>query len=642
MQEDPTTARIAAWLRKVSTLARSRPRAGYWLLVAAAIAAGGALHSPALRGSLLGDDWDHYAMYAGVYPVHRGPLDLYDFVRNDAGERHALLASGRFPWWTSPNIHLGVLRPVASALIDFDFRVLDGQHHPNRAHWHSLLWWVLLVAGVAAALPMALPRGVAALAVWLYAVDDASALPVAWSANRSELVAITFITWALWARLSLRTRGLRAGLWLAPLFVALGLLSGEHALGPLAYIGALELIAGDGDLRKRIAGLAPFALLALAYVGVRAALGYGVAGSSFYIDPLGEPLRYVKACAERLPLLLGDLAFGYAAEWKYWPPPFMKTLLDHHLLPARWLTLEHVGRIQQVLGLVAVALLFVALRALARRRARPASSSGETEAPPSLYWLLWGGFVALIPTCGTLPMSRLTIAAAIGIDAALAWLLWALVQRLRRPAGALRRLPEIGLATLIVAIHGVHSASHTREDSTTYALRSHLEEAWVLGADLPARDASNLTVFLVAAEDWASQFAIPFVRRLHGLSLPASVELLSADSESPHELVRAAPNVLEVFLPRHIAFSRFLTSVYRHEGLPFRSGDRFSCARFDVEILEAHDGEPDHLRFSFPEELDDPRYVFLYPAGSGMIHLTMPPVGGRFRLPPPAWPFAGR
>jgi hypothetical protein len=133
---------------------------------------------------------------------------------------------------------------------------------------------------------------------------------------------------------------------------------------------------------------------------------------------------------------------------------------------------------------------------------------------------------------------------------------------------------------------------------------------------------------------------IPFVRHLHGLAMPASVELLSAASDSPHELVRIAPNVLDVFVPRPIVGSRFLTSVYRHEDLPFRAGDRLSCSRFDVEVIDARGGEPSHLRFSFPLTLDDPRYVFLYPADSGMIRLTIPPVGGRFRLPPPVWPFA--
>jgi hypothetical protein len=641
MQEDPRTARIAAWLRRGFTFAASKPRASYWLFVATAMAVGVALRAPAVKGTHLADDWDHYAMSAGVYPVHRGPFDYYDFVRNDARERHALLASGRFPWWTSPNIHLGVLRPVASALIHFDFRFLDGAHHPNRMHWHSMLWWLVLVAGVAAALPMALPRGVAALAVCLYALDNAHTLPVAWSANRSELIAVAFITWALWAHLSLRTRGFRAGLWLSPLLVALGLLSGEHALGPLAYIGALELLGSEGTLRRRVAALVPFALLTLAYFAVRAALGYGVAGSSFYVDPMGEPLRYLKACAERLPLLLGDVMFGYPAEWKYWGTPFRTTILHHHLLPDSWLTLEHLALMQQLLGLVAAGLLFVVLRVLWRRRATSHVPGDPTEPPQSLHWLLWGGFLALVPTCGTLPMSRLTVAAAIGFDAALAWVLWSLLASQRRRLGLLRRVAALLLAALIVAIHGVHSASHAREDSSSYALRSHLEEAWVLGADVPGEHVGDLNVFLVAARDWASQFAFPFVRHLHGLPKAASVELLTAASDSPHELVRVAPNVLEVFLPRHLLGSRFLTSVYRHEDLPFKTGDRLSCARFDVEIVEAFGGEPTHLRFSFPDSLDDRRYVFLYPAVSGIIRLTMPPVGGRFRLPPPAWPFFG-
>jgi hypothetical protein len=217
-----------------------------------------------------------------------------------------------------------------------------------------------------------------------------------------------------------------------------------------------------------------------------------------------------------------------------------------------------------------------------------------------------------------------------------------MLQRLRRPVGMLRRLPAVLVASLIVAIHGVQAAGRSREDSTTYALRAHFEEAWVLGAELPTRNAADANVFLVAARDWASQFAIPFVRHLHGVGRLESVELLTAASESPHELIRVAPNVLEVFLPQRIAYSRFLTSVYRHEDEPFRSGDHFSCARFDVEIVDALDGEPNHLRFSFRRPLDDPRSIFLYPAGTGMIRLTMPPVGGRFRLPPPAWPFAGR
>src|SRR5581483_7462271 len=117
-----------------------------------------------------------------------------------------------------------------------------------------------------------------------------------------------------------------------------------------------------------------------------------------------------------------------------------------------------------------------------------------------------------------------------------------------------------------------------------------------------------------------------YVRRLRGLVVPASTELLTAASDSPHELVRVSPTVLDVLLPRPIPGARFLTSVYRHESLPFHTGDRLSCARFEVQIMDTSDGEPTHLRFSFPVTLDDPRYLFLYPEGSRMVQVAMPRV----------------
>ena len=174
-----------------------------------------------------------------------------------------------------------------------------------------------------------------------------------------------------------------------------------------------------------------------------------------------------------------------------------------------------------------------------------------------------------------------------------------------------------------------------------YSFRSVLEESWVLRAQLSDREVKGQNVMLIAARDWASEFAIPYVRHLHGLAMPASTELLSAASDSPHELVRVAPTVLDIVLPSPIVGTRFLTSVYRHESLPFHSGDRVVSPRFDVEVLEVSEGEPKHLRFRFPADLDDPRYVFLYPAGTGMVRLTMPRVGERSRLPPPAWPSIG-
>jgi hypothetical protein len=234
-------------------------------------------------------------------------------------------------------------------------------------------------------------------------------------------------------------------------------------------------------------------------------------------------------------------------------------------------------------------------------------------------------------------MSRLTVAAAIGFDAALAWLILFLVGKVRR-LGFVRSVAPALLLGLVVAVHVVHSAVRSFNEVAMYSFRSLLEESWVMRAQLSDHDVAGQNVMLIAARDWASEFAMPYVRHLHGRPTPASTELLSAASDSPHELVRVAPTVLDVVLPQPIVGSRFLTSVYRHERSPFRPGDRFSRPRFDVEVLETSEGEPTHLRFRFPLDLDDPRYVFLYPADAGMVRLTMPHVGERFRLPPPVWP----
>ena len=154
----------------------------YWAGVALAIALGLALRAPALHGSLLGDDWDHYAMVHGQYPVQRSALDLYNFAANTVAERRALCSRGRLPWWTDPGFHLAFLRPLSSALLLFDHTVL-GSAAPARHHWHSALWWAASLIASAGLLGRVLPRSVAFIAVLLYAADDAHTLPFAWNAR---------------------------------------------------------------------------------------------------------------------------------------------------------------------------------------------------------------------------------------------------------------------------------------------------------------------------------------------------------------------------------------------------------------------------------------------------------------------------
>src|ERR1700748_2175529 len=103
---------------------------GYWAWVACVIVIGVSLHWRAVDGAMLADDWDHYAMYARVYPVPRSRLDVFDFVSGSEAERAALLAAGRLPWWSDPQLQLSVLRPLSSALSYFDFSALGMARSP--------------------------------------------------------------------------------------------------------------------------------------------------------------------------------------------------------------------------------------------------------------------------------------------------------------------------------------------------------------------------------------------------------------------------------------------------------------------------------------------------------------------------------
>ena len=49
-----------------------------------------------MKARLLADDWEHYAIEKGVYPVKLPVWDMFNWVAGDA-ERAALRASGRLP-----------------------------------------------------------------------------------------------------------------------------------------------------------------------------------------------------------------------------------------------------------------------------------------------------------------------------------------------------------------------------------------------------------------------------------------------------------------------------------------------------------------------------------------------------------------
>src|SRR5215831_12568913 len=99
----------------------SRRGAAVWLVLGVLIVAGGAvMRLGALDTPLVADDFAQRAMLRGTYPVHRNPLDLYNFADGTTGDTQALMNGGSLPWWSHPHVKYAMLRPLSSALLWLD------------------------------------------------------------------------------------------------------------------------------------------------------------------------------------------------------------------------------------------------------------------------------------------------------------------------------------------------------------------------------------------------------------------------------------------------------------------------------------------------------------------------------------------
>lgn len=567
-------------------------------------------------------------MVRGVYPVARSPLDLFSVIADRPGERAALLRSGRLPWWSDPEIRISFLRPLASLSTYADYAWLGAARVPARGHWQSLLWWSLCLIAVAGMLERVLPRSIALLACVLFAVDDAHALPVAWSASRAELIGFASVIAALWAHIAWTQRPSRRSRVLAVLALSLGVLAGEHALALFTYVVAYSLIAAPGSMRQRLLGLAPFVLPVVVYFAIHAALGYGASGSSFYSDPFSDTARFAAALPGRVTQLLGDTVFGYTAEWWFGLPPWWTSVAKTG--PAHWLLHDDPHVLQLAVGVVAILIVLGGLWHAWRAQSDPVAAQ--------MRWLLAAALASLLPLCGTFAMTRLTVAPALGIDAWLAWIAIRAWQRLRTGGALGPRVVAATLGAAILLFHGVVIAQRTHEASDVYAAWSRNEEAWVDRARLGGHELTTRHAIVISANDIATQFSLPFIRYRHGKSMPASSQLLVPPAFRPIELARTAPNVLELRSTDPAGHPGFRNSAYRLESTDFLAGDRFTTPTFTVEVVAVNAGNPTSLRFTFEKDLEDASYLFLYPREEGLKPLELPPVGTRVQLPPPAAP----
>jgi hypothetical protein len=466
-----------------------------------------------------------------------------------------------------------------------------------------------------------LPQPVALLSTLLYAVDDGFIVPFAWVANRSQIIALAFIVWALW----FHARAERAGSWrlqtVVALLVTLGLCAGEHALTALPYVVVATLYRA-GPLWPRIRALLPLMLLVAVYMLVRAGMGYGIAGSGFYIDPLAEPLRYLFAFRERVAILLADLVFSIPCEWSQGAPmpSSLKRVLSLVSLPV---SAAPLGYLAAVPVMVAIVWLH-----------KSPGKLGEH----AIEWLVVGALVSLLPVGAVIAAGRMTPAPALGFNALAAFLVWRSTLTVLGAFGPMRRIQAAliavsvsGLALFIPARRSYHGAHYMN------GMTNH-ERRWVEQADFGVKSLAGRHVFVLAARDLGTQTAIPYILHAAGKPMPASARLLSPRGDETQLLTRVSVSSFELTYPQRSSSPVFAGSVYRSDTDVLRLGDKFVGPNFEISVLEIRLGEPTRVRFDFTASIDSDSFVFMVAGRSALSRLMMPPISEQIVIAPAGGP----
>jgi hypothetical protein len=593
-----------------------RARLFYWGIVVAMLGVGVVVRAPALRANLYADDWDHYAIEQGIYPVALPVWDMFNWVGARDAERDALLRSGRLPWWSSHDLQLSVFRPLASLQAHFDYAVLDGAHHPGLLHAHTLLWWFALLIGFAAVVQRVLPWPLAALSSALYALDDCFIMPYVWIANRSELVALALVVWALYFQLRHLDSGSLATRCAVAALVFAALCAGEHALAPLFYLFAVTLVCRQ-NVGSRARTLLPVVLIIATYIVVRAMLGYGVAGSGFYIDPVAEPLRYLRACCTRIPLLLGELLFSIPCEWSYGAPFPQTRLLLAIALPGS--EMDGTSPSFVAAGVVAGAACLAALWWLRRREGQ----YGER----AVTWLVAGALLSLLPLGGVMAQGRMTPAPAMGMDVLLAFLVWRAGSVVVTASQLWWRALALGMAVSVLYV-AVYLPGRRSYDGANYmAGTSNGERHWIEDADYGVDSLAGKHVLVLSARDLASQLSIPYIVHAAGRPMPETARVLSARGDKPQLFRRISERSFELIFAYPPRPESFTGSVYRSDADAMQVGDAFASPLFAVTVLEAASGQPMRLRFDFVRALDSPDLVFMVAERRRFTRFAVPAIG---------------
>jgi hypothetical protein len=575
----------------------SRPRADLWVIVVGTL-----LVCPSIPSGLAADDFVHELSLLGqaspIVGFRRFSLDLFRFASPDVNR--TLVNEGVLPWWIDPHVRFAFFRPLASATHLVDHLLFAD--NPVIMHVHTVIWHVLTLVAVRALYRAIFgPSWLATLALCLYTLDDARGSPVAWVANRNELIACALsmcvLTWHHRAR-----REARFG-WMAPIMLAAGMMASEGAIAITAYLFAYELCVTEDTFRTRMRRLVPYGLVILCWAALYRGLGYGIANSGQYFDPLRDPLAFLRALPERFAMLwLAQLGGPWSEGWNAYPVMF----------PG----LQYVVAGLAVFVIAGSLALFMPLLK-SDRLAR--------------FWLL-GAALATLPACGAFPADRLLPWIGIGGMAVTAQFFDRFLREGLGEGPAGLTLAGAGAAA-IVGVHLVVGPILLPLRSIGISqVRAALDRA---DHTVPADEAvmHRIAIYVNPAADPFASY-IPVTRAALGIPRPLTQRWLST-ATTPVHLTRVDERTLRVvpeggflILPSERLFRNARTN-------PFEVGERIETDGLRITITEiTEDGRPAEVLARFDRVLEDPSYLWLAWKGGGYAPIVPPALGASLTAPP--------
>ena len=546
---------------------------------------------PSLGAGLAGDDYFHWLRATGALGFG-SRLSLFNFFDGSPEAIAAVRDRGLAPWFAEEKLRLDFFRPLTGITHYVDYTVWP--HAPWLMHAENLAINAALIFATAVLYRKLLaPRWVAGLAALLYALDVGHGF-AGWVAGRNGILSAAFGVAAIAAHVRWRRDGWKAGAWLAPLLLALGLLAGEAAVATLAYFFAYALTLDRAALRARIFSLLPGLGVVGAWQALYRALGCGAFGSGLYLDPGRQPLLFlVEAPGRAIALLLGELALV---------PPEVYVFLG----PRRPAFLAMAALFLACVLAVIAPLLYRSARA-------------------RFFGL--GALFSLVPVCATFPSGRLLLFVGVGAMGLVAEVAGRVFADGEATTSGFR---ERSLAWLWLGLHLLLAVPLLLVASVTPMLMASYTDRSATGLPTLPQLADRIVVVVNTPNLLPAIYR--FVVPRNGVFPDHTRARVLSVSRHPVHVRRVDASTIDVSADDDL-LGEVSSSLVRGDAFPMTVGEVTELPGMQTRVEEVTaTGHPRRVTFHFDHPLEAKDFFWVGWQRARFVAITLPPVGEEIPL----------